>query len=112
MIDSCHYIAKISLNTTNYKIPNYTLSRVALNTIDIKLFAWIFFHFSPLLKVIDNLLMMGQLTDDDLTSLLNLVDPEAFDDLYTPNSGKTGILSMKLEEPVKYQVICSEVIIP
>ncbi|KAK3094056.1 hypothetical protein FSP39_023525 [Pinctada imbricata] len=60
--------------------------------------------FVPLLKVIDNMLMMGKLTDDDLSRLLILVDPEAFDDHYTPGCGKTGILSMKLDEPVKLQM--------
>ena len=37
----------------------------------------------PLLKVIDNLLVMGMLTDDDLHQLLYLIDPETFDDSYS-----------------------------
>ena len=40
------------------------------------------FSLRPLLKVIDNLLVMGELSDDDLIYVLRLIDPEAFDDHY------------------------------
>lgn len=42
--------------------------------------------FRPLLRVVDNLLVMGQLTDDDLIYVLRLIDPEAFDDHYIPGN--------------------------
>lgn len=42
--------------------------------------------FRPLLRVVDNLLVMGQLTDDDLIYVLRLIDPEAFNDHYIPGN--------------------------
>lgn len=42
--------------------------------------------FRPLLRVVDNLLVMGELTDDDLIYVLRLIDPEAFDDHYIPGN--------------------------
>ncbi|XP_048731868.2 ryanodine receptor-like isoform X6 [Ostrea edulis] len=60
--------------------------------------------FVPLLKVVDNLLVMGELTDDDLIYVLRLIDPESFDDNYIPGEKKEGILSMKLDEAVKLEM--------
>jgi len=34
----------------------------------------------PLLKTLDNLLVMGLLSDDDMHQLLFLIDPEIFDE--------------------------------
>lgn len=42
--------------------------------------------FRPLLRVVDNLLVMGQLTDDDLIYVLRLIDPEAFNDHNIPGN--------------------------
>ncbi|XP_055878934.1 ryanodine receptor 2-like isoform X5 [Biomphalaria glabrata] len=60
--------------------------------------------FVPLLKICDNLLVMGLLNDDDLQHLLCLIEPAVFDDSGFRNLGKKGLLQMELEEPVKLQV--------
>ncbi|KAK0046902.1 ryanodine receptor 44F, partial [Biomphalaria pfeifferi] len=60
--------------------------------------------FVPLLKICDNLLVMGLLNDDDLQHLLCLIEPAVFDDSGFRNQGKKGLLQMELEEPVKLQV--------
>ncbi|KAJ8309071.1 hypothetical protein KUTeg_013945 [Tegillarca granosa] len=58
--------------------------------------------FVPLLKVIDNLLVMGRLNDEDLMKLLCLIDPSMFD--VTADGESKGLLNMKLAEPVKLEV--------
>ncbi|XP_053408017.1 ryanodine receptor-like isoform X6 [Mercenaria mercenaria] len=61
--------------------------------------------FVPLLKAIDNLLVMGLLTDDDMHQLLFLIDPETFDEVtYRARAKGNGLLHMKLDEPVKLEV--------
>ena len=42
-----------------------------------------FLFNSPLLKVVDSLLVMGLLDDKDLHQLLCLIDPTSFDETYT-----------------------------
>ena len=46
------------------------------------------FH-SPLLTVVDNLLVMGLLDDNDLNHLLTLIDPTKFDATYDRGRRKT-----------------------
>ncbi|KAL4238125.1 Ryanodine receptor 2 [Mactra antiquata] len=61
--------------------------------------------FVPLLKTIDNLLVMGLLTDDDMHQLLFLIDPDTFDEsLYREKTQGKGLLHMLLAEPVKLEV--------
>lgn len=68
--------------------------------------------FVPLLKVCDNLLVMGLLDDEDLLILLSIIDPASFDpnnDRVIPRpedevSVKHGLLSMQLAEAVKLEV--------
>jgi len=38
------------------------------------------YYNRPILKILDNLLVMGLLTDDDMHQLLFLIDPETFDE--------------------------------
>lgn len=54
-----------------------------MNFLQVFILDW---DFRPLLRVVDNLLVMGQLTDDDLIYVLRLIDPEAFDDHYIPGN--------------------------
>ncbi|XP_052768471.1 ryanodine receptor 2-like isoform X9 [Mya arenaria] len=60
--------------------------------------------FVPLLKTLDNLLVMGLLTDDDMHQLLFLIDPETFDAAARGKGVGQGLLHMKLAEPVKFEV--------
>ncbi|XP_064602338.1 ryanodine receptor 2-like [Liolophura sinensis] len=60
--------------------------------------------FVPLLKVCDNLLVMGLLDDDDLYHLLCLIDPTSFDEKYDRRQPKTGLLHMVLAEDVKLEL--------
>ncbi|KAL3874970.1 hypothetical protein ACJMK2_037916, partial [Sinanodonta woodiana] len=60
--------------------------------------------FVPLLKVVDNLLVMGLGTDEDLHQLLCLLDPETFDENFISGDHKKGLINMKLEEAVKLEV--------
>lgn len=43
--------------------------------------------------MVDNLLVMGELTDDDLIYVLRLIDPESFDDNYIPGMKQAAALS-------------------
>ena len=54
----------------------------------------------PILKTIDNLLVMGLVTDAEIKQLLRLVDPVTFSDI--PDG--QGLLQMDLEEDVKLQL--------
>ena len=54
----------------------------------------------PILKTIDNLLVMGLVTDPEIKQLLRLVDPVTFSDI--PDA--QGLLQMQLEEDVKLQL--------
>ena len=56
-----------------------SISLASFNDVD---FTVLLLVCRPLLKVVDNLLVMGLLTDTDLNHLLGLIDPSAFD----PNS--------------------------
>ena len=56
-----------------------SISLASFNDVDFTVFLLV---CRPLLKVVDNLLVMGLLTDTDLNHLLGLIDPSAFD----PNS--------------------------
>lgn len=60
--------------------------------------------FVPLVKVCNNLLVMGLLDDDDLHHLLCLLAPTVFDYEHLRNPSGLGLLSMKLDEPVKLEV--------
>ncbi|BFZ07812.1 hypothetical protein BsWGS_10847 [Bradybaena similaris] len=60
--------------------------------------------FVPLLKVCDNLLVMGLLDDDDLHRLLCLIEPSVFDDMAAKHPAAKGLLKMQLEEAVKLEV--------
>ncbi|CAH1792824.1 unnamed protein product, partial [Owenia fusiformis] len=59
--------------------------------------------FVPLLKVCDNLLVMGLLDDKDLMDLLKIIDPQSFDDSFKA-SGVKGLIHMKLAEPVQLEL--------
>ena len=48
--------------------------------------------FSPLIRVVDNLFMMGLWSNDDLEQILNLVDPVSFDPNY--GTGEIDVESM------------------
>ncbi|XP_041469245.1 ryanodine receptor 2-like isoform X1 [Lytechinus variegatus] len=58
--------------------------------------------FVPLLQLCDALLVIGEFDDDDLKSLLILIDPATFDETYKKGVSDTvGMLQMHLDEPVK-----------
>nr|KAG5704413.1 hypothetical protein BaRGS_024268 [Batillaria attramentaria] len=59
--------------------------------------------FVPLMKVCNNLLVMGLLDDDDLHHLLCLLAPNVFDQEHLRNPSGFGLVSMKLDEPVKLE---------
>lgn len=54
----------------------------------------------PILKTIDNLLVMGLVDDSEIKQLLRLIDPVTFSDI--PDA--QGLLQMNLEEDVKIQL--------
>ncbi|XP_041353187.1 ryanodine receptor-like isoform X2 [Gigantopelta aegis] len=60
--------------------------------------------FVPLLKVVDQLLVMGLFDDDDLHQLLCLLEPSVFDEKKLHNASGQGLLNMKLSEAVKLEV--------
>ncbi|XP_025103910.1 ryanodine receptor-like isoform X4 [Pomacea canaliculata] len=60
--------------------------------------------FVPLVKVCDNLLVMGLLNDEDVYHLLCLLDPSVFDPDHSNNPSGLGLLNMVLDEPVKLEV--------
>ncbi|XP_048259812.1 ryanodine receptor-like isoform X9 [Haliotis rufescens] len=61
--------------------------------------------FVPILKVIDNMLVMGLMDDDDLSQLLILLEPNVFGDKFArQNAVGLGLLNMKLAETVKLEV--------
>ena len=63
--------------------------------------------FVPLFKILDNLLLVGILTESDVEKLLILIHPKTWDPTYDP-SGKDehtkGIIQMKIHEGVKLQM--------
>ena len=63
--------------------------------------------FVPLIKVLDNLLLVGILTESDVEKLLILIHPKSWDPTFDPN-GKDehtkGILQMKIHEGVKLEM--------
>jgi len=54
----------------------------------------------PILKTLDNLLVMGLVNDDEIKQLLKLIDPVTFSDI--PDA--QGLLQMNLAEAVKIQL--------
>lgn len=62
--------------------------------------------FVPLLKLIDKLLLNGYIEDNDLGSLLILIDPATFDNEYDleAEAKLKGLLEMQLDEGVKLQM--------
>uniref|UniRef100_X1Z8I7 Ryanodine receptor n=1 Tax=Capitella teleta TaxID=283909 RepID=X1Z8I7_CAPTE len=61
-------------------------------------------HFVSLIKVVDQLLVMGLLDDRDLDNLLCLIDPTCFDPHYGTGTKQHGLLQIKLAEAVKKEV--------
>ncbi|KAE9549703.1 hypothetical protein FO519_007091 [Halicephalobus sp. NKZ332] len=61
-------------------------------------------HFEPLLKLFDNLLVIGLITDDDIIEVLKLVQPAAFDESWKPGTKQKGLMDIELAEGVKIQL--------
>uniref|UniRef100_A0A915IF17 Ryanodine receptor junctional solenoid domain-containing protein n=1 Tax=Romanomermis culicivorax TaxID=13658 RepID=A0A915IF17_ROMCU len=67
-----------------------------------------FYHFQPLLKLFNKLLIIGSLNDDDLRHFLALLDPVTFSckqNTVMSNCHK-GLMQLQLDEAVKCQLCC------
>uniref|UniRef100_A0A914BY34 Uncharacterized protein n=1 Tax=Acrobeloides nanus TaxID=290746 RepID=A0A914BY34_9BILA len=80
-------------------------------------------HFEPLLKLFDNLLVIGMIKDDEMVELfdnllvigmikddemvevLRLIHPAAFDESYKPGTTTKGLAEIDLAEGVKLQLV-------
>ncbi|OQV16827.1 Ryanodine receptor [Hypsibius exemplaris] len=60
--------------------------------------------FVPLLKVVDQLLLIGIVDQDDLDRLLNMIDPTSFGGRTFDGSNGRGLLHIRLDEGVKLQL--------
>ena len=61
--------------------------------------------FVPLIKLADKLLLIGCITDEDLASILILIDPETFDPEYYFESEPRmkGLMQMSLDEGMSHR---------
>merc|ERR1719376_2076113 len=60
--------------------------------------------FVPLLKLLDNLLLVGSLQDEDLERLLIMIDPGTWDPTFEgdgKDENRKGLLGMNIAEGVK-----------
>ncbi|XP_025830516.1 ryanodine receptor [Agrilus planipennis] len=63
--------------------------------------------FTPLLKLVDRLLLVGNLRDEDVEKLLIMIDPETWDPLFEKDGKdehRKGLLQMKMAEGAKLQM--------
>ena len=63
-------------------------------------------HFEPLLKLFDQLLLIGLTTDEDIRQFMMLIYPADFDATYRPNTTQKGLIEVELAEAAKLQ-LCS-----
>lgn len=59
----------------------------------------------PILKLFDNLLLIGLINDDEIMEVLKLIHPLAFDEDYVSNGAFKGLTEIELAEGVKMQLI-------
>ncbi|CAG0896856.1 unnamed protein product, partial [Cyprideis torosa] len=63
--------------------------------------------FVPLMKICDKLLLVGQMTDEDVMKILVMIDPETWDDSFEKagkDEHRKGLLQMALAEGVKLEL--------
>jgi ryanodine receptor 2 len=60
--------------------------------------------FVPLIKLIDKLLIMGVFDETDLQLFMSLLDPKIFKPVQGVNLTDEGLLKMKIEEEIKYEL--------